>query len=335
MRDPGVLARIGSLAIPPAWTDVWICPSADGHIQATGRDARGRKQYRYHPGFRAHRDVDKFDRLVRFAARLPRIRRRVERDLARRGLPREKVLAAVVRLLELTRFRIGNAEYARMNRSFGLSTLRGRHARVVGHRIRFRFPGKGGRTHEAEVLDRRLAAVVRRCRDLRGQELFQYADGDETRSVTSDDVNAYIREAAGSDEFSAKDFRTWAATLLAYRALRDGSSPPVGRRPTAVRRLVMDAIRETAEALGNSPAVTRQSYVHPTLIEAFSADAAASAPPPPTRSGRTARADRHLPDRSEELELLALLRAATRPKAKGRPRRSGRVTGRRSVAACA
>ncbi len=318
IRDRETLARLRALAIPPAWADVWICPSRDGHIQATGRDARGRKQYRYHPAFRSRRDTDKFGRLIRFAERLPRIRRRVERDLARRGLPREKVLAAVVRLLELTRFRVGNPEYARVNRSFGLSTLRDRHARVEGHRIRFRFRGKGGRLHETELADRRLATIVRRCRELPGQELFQYVDGGEVRDVTSDDVNGYVRDAAGDDEFSAKDFRTWAATVVAHRALRDGSSG------------VPAAMRQTAEALGNTASVVRQSYVHPAVVEAFAGDG-----PGPSAPRRRRPPPGPAPDRAEELEVLDLLRRsapgarpATRPKAR-RPAATGRPTTRR------
>lgn len=266
---------------------------------------------------------------MRFGERLPRIRRRVERDLARRGLPREKVLATVVRLLELTRFRIGNPEYARMNRSFGLSTLRDRHARVEGHRLRFRFPGKGGQVREAEIVDRRLAVVVRRCRDLPGQELFQYLEDGEVRDVTSDDVNDYIRGAAGGSEFSAKDFRTWSATVLAFRALRDGTNgntaAPAGRQPTRLRRLVAAAMRETAEALGNTPAVTRQSYVHPAVVEAFTGDG----PQPPERRRRHAGAGNgDLPDRAEELAVLDLLRAATRTQAGSRRRRSGHLARR-------
>src|SRR6185503_19510284 len=213
------LARIRAIAIPPAWTDVWICPTPDGHIQAIGVDAAGRRQYRYHPDFRRRRDAGKFDRLIRFGETLPRIRRQVRRDLGRRGLPREKVLATVVALLELTSLRVGNPEYAALNRSFGVSTLRDRHARIRGSTIRLRFRGKGGRTEERTVIDRRLAAVVRRCQELPGQELFQYEDEDgEARPIASEDVNDYIREAGGAAEFSAKDFRTWTATLHAFRA---------------------------------------------------------------------------------------------------------------------
>jgi DNA topoisomerase I len=208
IRDPATRARIAALAIPPAWADVWICPWPDGHIQATGRDARGRKQYRYHASWRRRRGRDKFERMVEFGRVLPRLRRRCDRDLRRRGLPREKVLAAVVRLLELTLIRVGNDEYARLNRSFGLTTLQDRHADVRGSQIRFRFRSKAGAVQESGLRDRRLAAIVRRCQDLPGQELFQYVDEDGgVRGVGSDDVNAYLREASGGD-FTAKDVRT-------------------------------------------------------------------------------------------------------------------------------
>ena len=266
IRDPKTRARIRSLAIPPAWTDVWICPTPNGHLQATGRDARRRKQYRYHPDFRTRRETWKYERMVEFARLLPRIRARTDEDLASVGLPREKILAAVVRLLELTLIRVGNGEYARLNRSFGLTTLRDRHATVDGHRVRFRFRGKSGRLHEVGLRDRRLASIVKRCRDLPGQELFQYRDADdEVRDVTSDDVNAYLREISGAD-VSAKDFRTWAGTVHAYRALRALDEPTSER---GARRNVVAAVRATAELLGNTPAVARRSYVHPTVLEAY------------------------------------------------------------------
>lgn len=266
VRDAATLARIRSLAIPPAWTDVWIAPDPRGHLQATGRDARGRKQHRYHPAFRERREHAKFDRMIAFAGLLPRIRERVDEDLARRGLPREKVLAAVVRLLELTLIRVGNEEYARLNRSFGLTTLRDRHARVEGGRLRFRFRGKGGRTHEVALRDRRLATVVGRCQDLPGQDLFQYVDDEgEVRDVRSEDVNAYLREISGG-EVTAKDFRTWAGTVLAYRALR---ALQPGATERDARRNVVEAMRQTAEHLGNTPAVARRSYVHPGILQAY------------------------------------------------------------------
>lgn len=266
VRDPATLARIRSLAIPPAWTDVWIALDPRGHLQATGRDARGRKQHRYHPAFRERREHAKFDRMIVFAGLLPRIRERVDEDLARRGLPREKVLAAVVRLLELTLIRVGNEEYARLNRSFGLTTLRDRHARVEGGRLRFRFRGKGGRTHEVALRDRRLATVVGRCQDLPGQDLFQYVDEEgDVRDVRSEDVNAYLREISGG-EVTAKDFRTWAGTVLAYRALR---ALQPGATERDARRNVVEAMRRTAEHLGNTPAVARRSYVHPGILQAY------------------------------------------------------------------
>lgn len=266
VRDKETLARIRALAIPPAWTDVWICPWPSGHLQASGRDARGRKQYRYHADWHERRGTDKFDRMLAFAEALPRIRRRCDADLATRGLSREKVLAAVVRLLELTLIRVGNDEYARLNRSFGLTTLRDRHASVDGTAVRFRFRGKSGLTHEVGLRDRRLAGVVRRCQELPGQELFQFVDDDgEVRDVASDDINAYIRDASGGD-FTAKDFRTWAGTVLAYRALR-ALQPGDGER--AVKRNVVEAIRRTADRLGNTPAVARGSYVHPAILDAY------------------------------------------------------------------
>jgi DNA topoisomerase-1 len=266
VRDRETLARIRSLAIPPAWTDVWICRSPDGHIQATGRDARGRKQYRYHPRWREQRDEGKFERVIEFANALDAIRARVDADLALPGLPREKVLAAVIRLLELTLIRVGNEEYARLNSSFGLSTLKDRHARIEGTAVRFRFKGKAGITHEVGLRDRRLATIVKRCRDLRGQDLFQYVEPDGTvRDVRSDDVNAYIREVSGGP-FSAKDFRTWAGTVLAFRALRSMEAPS---GETAAKKRVVAAVRETADRLGNTPAVARSSYVHPAVLETY------------------------------------------------------------------
>jgi DNA topoisomerase-1 len=265
IRDKATLARIRGLAVPPAWTEVWICTFPNGHLQATGRDARGRKQYRYHARFRRRRDTAKFERLVAFATALPAIRERVNADLARPGLPRDKVLAAVVRLLELTLIRVGNEEYARLNRSFGLTTLRDRHATVRGSVIRFRFRGKSGQVREVGLRDPRLAAVIRRCRDLPGQELFQYVDADDNvNDVRSDDVNDYLRDIAA--DVTAKDFRTWAGTVLAYRALRALDKPATDGE---AKRNVVTAIRETAKVLGNTPAVCRKAYVHPIVVEAY------------------------------------------------------------------
>ena len=267
VRDANVIARIRALAIPPAWTDVWICTDPRGHLQATGRDARGRKQHRYHAAYREHRDGAKFDRMIAFAGLLPAIRERVDADLGRPGLPRDKVLAAVVRLLELTLIRVGNEEYARLNKSFGLTTLRDRHATVDGSQIRFRFNGKSGKRHEVTLRDRRLARVVARCQDLPGQDLLQYEDEEgEVRDVRSEDVNDYLREAAGGADVTAKDFRTWAGTVLTYRALRALQPSETDRE---ARRNVVEAIRQTSEALGNTPAVARKSYVHPAVLQAY------------------------------------------------------------------
>jgi len=266
VRDAETLDLIKRLAIPPAWRDVWISPLAHGHIQASGRDARGRKQYRYHARWRTVRDETKYARMIAFASSLPAVRRRVTRDLRRPGLPREKVLAAVVRLLETTRIRVGNEEYARANGSFGLTTLRARHVDVDGATLTFEFRGKGGRVHRVDVNDRRLARVVARCQDVPGQELFQYVDSDGTRGVVdSGDVNAYLREACGA-EFSAKDFRTWTGTVLAAVAL---AATPAARSTTQAKRHVARAIERVAHALGNTPAICRKSYVHPTVIDTY------------------------------------------------------------------
>ncbi|HET7472083.1 MAG TPA: hypothetical protein VFJ71_03060 [Candidatus Limnocylindrales bacterium] len=265
VRDAATLERIRKIVIPPAWTDVWISPWPNGHVQATGRDARGRKQYRYHARFRARREDAKFERLLAFAKVLPAIRERVDADLARPGLPREKVIAAVVRLLELTLIRVGNDEYAKLNRSFGLTTLRDHHARIDGSEVRFRFRGKSGRQHEVGLRDRRLAGVVRRCRDLPGQELFQYVGADgEPHDVASDDVNAYLAEIAPG--VTAKDFRTWAGTVLAWRAL---SALGDGDTDREKRRNVAAAIQATADNLGNTAAVARSAYVHPAVVDAY------------------------------------------------------------------
>ncbi len=266
ITDAGRIAWFRGLAIPPAWTDVWISPIKRGHIQATGRDARRRKQYRYHPRWREVRDAAKYDRLIDFARALPRIRRRTDRDLRRRGLPREKVLALVIRLLEATLIRVGNDEYARENSSYGLSTLKDRHAEVKGARVRFRFRGKAGKEHEIDVQDRRLARLVKQCQEIPGQELFQYIDADGTRQdVTSGDVNDYLREVSGQD-FTAKDFRTWAGTVAASMALSEFTQidDEAGRKTAIVR-----AIEEVAEQLGNTPTVCRACYVHPHLLESY------------------------------------------------------------------
>jgi DNA topoisomerase I len=306
VTDPATLARIRALAVPPAWTDVWICSLANGHLQATGRDARGRKQYRYHARFRDRRDADKFERTIRFGQRLPRIRRRITRDLSARGLARDKVAAAMVRLLELTLLRVGNEEYARLNRSFGLSTLRNRHARIRGETVRFRCRGKAGRVREVGVMDRRLAAVIRRCQDLPGQRLFEYVDPDgEVHEVDSEAVNEYLRRAAGDDSFSAKDFRTWAATVLAFRSLRAAERPA---KPADARRDVVSAVRETAERLGNTPAVARRSYVHPAVLQAY---LTVGGVPPTFATPRRVMPSLAPPTPAEEAALLELLKAGS------------------------
>lgn len=265
--DGRTLGRIKGLVIPPAWTDVWICPDPNGHIQATGRDQRGRKQYRYHPDWSAHVSEAKYERMAAFGRALPKLRRKVEADLGERGLTRTKVLAAVVRLLELTLIRVGNDEYARQNKSFGLTTLRDRHARIEGSEVRFEFRGKSGVVHSTGLRDRRLSRVVKACQDIPGQRLFQYygADG-ERHAVTSADVNAYIAEATGGP-FTAKDFRTWAGTLAAAEALLKAEQ---AESVTAAKRTVADTVKDVARKLGNTPAVCRSSYIHPKVLEAFS-----------------------------------------------------------------
>ncbi|HEX3872491.1 MAG TPA: hypothetical protein VHV77_18730 [Pirellulales bacterium] len=266
IRDAETLARIRSLVIPPAWTDVWICPLENGHLQATGRDARRRKQYRYHPKWREVRDESKYDKCVAFARALPRIRRRVARDLKRRGLRREKVLAVVVRLLETTLIRVGSDDYARSNHSYGLTTMRDKHATVRGTRIRFEFRGKSGKEHEIDVHDPRLARIVLRLQDLPGEELFQYIDADgQVCDIGSSDVNDYLRDISG-DHFTAKDFRTWAGTSLAAQALQEFESFD---SKAAAKRNVTRAIERVAEQLGNTTAVCRKCYVHPEVINAY------------------------------------------------------------------
>jgi len=266
VNDPATLARIRALAIPPAWTRVWICPLPHGHLQATGRDARGRKQYRYHNRWRKVRDENKYDRMILFGNTLSRIRARVRADLELPGLPREKLLALVVRLLETTLIRIGNEEYARTNESFGLTTLRGRHVQVEGAHIHFRFQGKSGKAHAIRLTDRRLAHLVQRCRELPGQDLFQYLDeAGEAQPIDSADVNEYLRAISGQD-FTAKDFRTWAGTLLAARHLddsRDSQSDGTGKSA------VVRAAELVAHELGNTAAICRKCYIHPAVLGAY------------------------------------------------------------------
>ena len=266
VKDQTVIARINALAIPPAWTDVWICPRASGHIQATGRDAKGRKQYRYHDHWSTARSETKFDRLSAFARALPRLRKRVDADLSRRGVTRDKVLATAVRLLEITLIRVGNAQYAKANRSYGLTTLNKRHLDVDGAALTFEFRGKSGVEHKVSVRDRKLATVVRSLQELPGQQIFKYrtADGDLC-PITSDDVNTYIHDAMG-DGFSAKDFRTWAGTVSAARALRD-AEPPTS--PTDAKRKLNVCVKAVAGLLGNTPTVCRASYVHPAVFDLY------------------------------------------------------------------
>jgi DNA topoisomerase-1 len=264
--DEATLARIRSLAIPPAWTDVWICPQANGHLQATGRDARGRKQYRYHPKWRSVRDEVKYERMVNFGQALPGIRREVDRALALPGLPREKVLATIVYLLEATMMRIGNDEYARQNQSFGLTTLRNRHVRIDGSDVEFRFRGKSGVFHKVALHDRRLARIIARTRDLPGQDLFQYIDEDgETHTVGSSDVNDYLRAITGED-YTAKDFRTWSGTVLAALALQEFEKFD---SEAQAKKNIVRAIESVSEKLGNTPSICRKCYVHPAVIEAY------------------------------------------------------------------
>jgi DNA topoisomerase-1 len=306
LRDARTLARIRSLAIPPAWTGVWICADAHGHLQAVGRDARGRKQYRYHVRWRETRDEAKYGRLAAFGRTLPRIRSRVEEDLARPHLPREKVLAAVVRLLERTLIRVGNEEYARANRSFGLTTLRAHHVDVDGHRIRFQFRGKSGRQHEIGIEDGELSRIVRRCQELPGQELFRYVDASgHGRSVRSEDVNRYLRAIAGQP-FTAKDFRTWGGTVRAAFAL--ARHEPVRARSHA-RKNVLRAIEEVSRRLGNTPSICRRCYVHPAVVASYMDGALRAG-----LGGRRPRAGRPIAGLSaHESAVLRLLTARLAP----------------------
>jgi DNA topoisomerase I len=294
LRDQTTLARIRALAIPPAWREVWICPLAEGHLQATGRDAKGRKQYRYHQRWRLVREETKYERMLLFGASLPRIRSRLRHDLKLPALPRNKVLATIVRLLETSRIRVGNEEYARHNKSFGLTTLRNRHVEIEGATLRFRFQGKSGKVHTVDVNDRRLARLVERCRDLPGQDLFQYLDeSGEPQPIDSGAVNEYLRSISGQD-FTAKDFRTWAGTLLAARML--GVDRPGLPETTAA----------VARQLGNTAAITRKCYIHPAVLAAHQNQAlfevwTGIAAGQPSRRGLS----------KEESALLAFLRACS------------------------
>jgi DNA topoisomerase-1 len=266
LRDPRHLERIRKLVIPPAWERVWICPTANGHIQAIGWDAKGRKQYRYHADYRAVRDEAKFSRMIAFGTVLVVVRKRVQEDLTRRGLPREKVLATVVRLLETTFIRVGNDEYAKENDSFGLTTMRNRHVQIEGAKLMFRFRGKSGQEHAIQLTDRKLARIVRVCQDLPGYNLFEYIDeSGEPCRIDSADVNRYLREITGQD-FTAKDFRTWAGTVLAARELNAAGPAP---SETAARKTVVAAIKTVARHLGNRPATCRKYYIHPAIPDAY------------------------------------------------------------------
>ena len=266
IRDTETLRRIKALVIPPAWTDVWICPSPRGHIQVTGRDEKGRKQYRYHEKWRQVRDETKFTRMIAFGQALPEIRERTQQDLASPKLTREKVLATIVQLLEKTLIRVGNEEYTRANKSYGLTTMRNRHVDVAGSHIKFQFKGKSGVRHTIDLNDRRLARVIERLQDLPGQEIFQYFDDEGAmRSISSDDVNNYLREITGED-FTAKDFRTWAGTVLASLALQEVE---LFDSATQAKKNVVRAIESVAERLGNTPSVCRKCYVHPAVIDSY------------------------------------------------------------------
>jgi DNA topoisomerase-1 len=303
VRDTATLARIASLAIPPAWRDVWISPLKDGHLQATGRDARGRKQYRYHRRFRELREESKYVHMIGFARALPKIRARVKRDLKKPELSRERVLATVVRLLETSLIRVGNEEYARDNKSFGLTTLRDKHVRVRGNTLKFEFRGKSGKLHQVDIEDRLLAAQVKKCQDLPGQDLFQYVDESGKRqSVTSGDVNDYLR-AAGGEEFTAKDFRTWAGTVLAAMALQEFEKFD---SQALAKKNVVKAIESVAKRLGNTPGVCRKCYVHPAVIDAYLEGAVAETARQQAQRELTRGMHRLEP---EEAAVLALLQA--------------------------
>lgn len=281
ITDPDEIRRLDALAVPPAYTDVWICADPQGHLQATGRDARGRKQYRYHPRWREVRDADKYARLQAFGKALPKLRKHLEAKIAEPGFTREKVLATVLMLLDATLIRVGNVEYARENKSYGLTTLRNRHVDIRGSEIRFQFRGKSGVEHQISVRDKRLARVVRRCQDLPGQELFQYLDEDGNRhTVSSSDVNDYLHSLTGAD-FTAKDYRTWAGTAMALAVLRELEWQP----ESDAKRHLVAVVKEVASQLGNTPAVCRKCYIHPAVLEQFSLGELSKLPKPRIRKG--------------------------------------------------
>ena len=281
IKDPAEIKRINALVIPPAYTDVWICADPRGHLQATGRDARGRKQYRYHPRWREIRDEDKYSRMIAFGKILPKVRRQLEVHLAAPGLDRNKVMAAVISLLDSTLIRVGNSQYARDNKSYGLTTLRNRHVEVKGSNIAFQFRGKSGVEHQVTIKDRRLAGIVKRCMELPGQNLFQYLDEHGQRhTVSSHDVNDYLQQLTGSD-FTAKDYRTWAGSALALAMLRELHWEP---EPQAKQHIV-DMVKAVARQLGNTPAVCRRCYIHPKVLEHFVLGELAKLPKPRQRKG--------------------------------------------------
>jgi DNA topoisomerase-1 len=303
IREREHIRRFRSLVIPPAWSDVWICPIPEGHLQVTARDARGRKQYRYHPHFRAHRDHAKFERMVELSDVLSTVREHVERDIALPGLQRRKVMATLVWLLERTLIRVGSHDLARENNSFGLTTLRRRHVSIDGATLRFEFRGKSGVTHTVAVTDRRIARIVQRCRELPGRELFQYLDDDERRQIVyADDVNSYLREITDRD-VTAKDFRTWMGTMIAAESLREMGPAPTKRE---AERNVLRAIDRTAERLGNTRSVCRKYYIHPVLIEAYLEGEV----PPPLPAPVWQERRPHGPTlRRHEAEVLAFVKA--------------------------
>lgn len=303
IRERERLRRFRALAIPPAWNDVWICPNPEGHLQVTARDARGRKQYRYHPNFRARRDQAKFERMVKLSDVMAKVRERVERDIALPGLQRRRVMATLVWLLERTLIRVGSHELARENNSFGLTTLRRRHVSIEGATLRFEFRGKSGVAHSVAVTDRRVARIVQRCRELPGRELFQYVDARGRRQIVyADDVNAYLRTVSGRD-VTAKDFRTWAGTMLAAATLREMGPAPTKRD---AGRNVLRAIDRTAEQLGNTRAVCRRYYIHPALIDAYLEGAVL---PPLAERGWQKRRPHGPTLRQHEMDVLAFLKA--------------------------
>ena len=312
IRDTDEIKRINALAVPPAYTDVWICADPRGHLQATGRDARGRKQYRYHTRWREVRDADKYSRLREFGLALPKLRKQLEALLAAPGFSRDKVMATVITLLDATLIRVGNTQYARENRSYGLTTLRSRHVEVNGTAIRFQFRGKSGVEHQITVKDRRLARVVKRCQDIPGQNLFQYLDENgERHTVSSSDVNAYLQRLTGAD-FTAKDYRTWAGSALALSVLRTLQWEP----ESDAKRHVVEMVKQVARQLGNTPAVCRKCYIHPAVLDGFLMGSLAQLPRPRIRKGLKAEEvalAMFLEKLMDSAEAVAFLRSATEP----------------------